>query len=305
MAKKILVSIFLLLYSIGISQSSRDEYILERIESDISNLNLSKERYFEIKAAIEKLEKENGYQPDFKYRLLDKSFVFNDIDFFMQELSILVENYGFNIAYTTGSESYFKAITTGELKEWFKEMYLIRHFKWLVNNFDKQFDLRKLNELRMKDQLINSFAAKITHTVKLDSVQKNLQLKHLNDFYYSNIMDLFHIMQKWSVYPTGKSFALVQNNFGVVEFHNNQVRENFDRFWPLFYPYYKKAYLNDEITYMPFRNHDNFSFLHYGFQEFGLISIKNIPLEHRKDDNEIPIKNLDFMLEIRKELKWK
>jgi hypothetical protein len=294
---------FLFCFSIN-AQTVRDKFILDSIEPYINSINLEKEQYYQVKKALQKIEKEYGYEPDFKYRLLNKSYAFNDIPFFKDELSILVEKYGFNIAYMSESETYFESITNGNLKEWFKQMYLDKHFIWLKNNFDKQIDLRKLNELRMKDQLVNGFSSKISQIPNLDSIQKKQELEHLNDFFYANITDLYKITQKWSVYPTGKSFALVQNNFGVVEFHNNQAKKNFDSVWPLFYQYYKKAYLNHQITYMNFRNHDNFSFLHYGFQEFGLISIKDIPSEYRKNEEEIPVKDIDFMNKTKKEFKW-
>ncbi len=290
--------------SICISQNKRDKFIMTSIEPEISSLYLTKEKYYEIKDAIYKLEKENGYEPDYKYRLINQSYIFQDLDYFKQELSILVEKYGFNIAYMSQNESYFEAINNGKLKDWFKEMFLEKHFIWLQNNFDKQIDLRKLNELRMKDQLVNRYSSKLSQTLKLDSIQKVLNLKYLHDFFYTNLSDLYQITHKWSVYPTGKSFALVQNNFGVVEFHNNQAKENFDRLWPIFFPFYRKAYLNNEITYMCFRNHDNFSYSHYGYQVFGLINIKDIPSEYKKNEDEIPVKNLQFKKEIKNEFNW-
>ncbi len=304
MLKNLGIILFLIMYSTCLSQNDRDKLILDSIEPYINHINLTKEQYFQTKKAIGILETDYGYEPDYKYRLLDKSYIFDDLEFFKQELAVLVEKYGFHVAYMSESESYFEAITKGVLKEWFKKMYLEKHFIWLQNNFEKQIDLRKLNELRAKDQLVNKYAAKLPHTLKLDSVQNALNLKYLQDFFYTNITDLYQITNKWSSYPTGKSFAIIQNNFGVVEFHNSQVIENFERYWPQFFPFYKKAYLNNQITYMPFRNHDNFSYLHYGFQKFGLISIKDIPQEYRKNDDEIPIHDIKFMNEVKRELKW-
>lgn len=304
MIKKLILIIALFITTSSFSQKDRDRFILDSIEPFINNINLTKAEYYKIKKAIQKIESKNGYEPDYKFRLLSKSYTLGDIDFFKKELTILVEKYGFSIAYLNENESYFNSITNGDLKEWFKEMYLKKHFVWLQNNFDKQIDLKKLNELRTKDQLINSFASKIINTCNLDSIQKKAELKLLNESFYSNINDLYNITQKWSAYPNGKSFAIIQNNFGVVEFHNNQSKANFNKVWQMFYPYYKKAYKNNEITYMTFRNHDNFSYLHHGYQEFGLISIKDIPTEYKKTENEIPIKDINFMNEIKLELGW-
>ena len=304
MYKKHYILLILLIFSQMSGQNKRDKFILDSIEPFISDINLKKEKYFVVKKAIQKLESEFGYEAEFKFRLINKSFIFNDIEFFKQELTFLTENYGFDMAYMSESEFYFHELTNGNLKEWFKEMYLEKHFIWLKNNFNKQIDLRKLNEIKMKDQLVNNFASKIVQNCNLDSIQKVQELQQLNGFFFANVTELYKITQKWSVYPTGKSFALVQNNFGVAEFHNNQSVENFDKFWTMFFPFYKQAYLKDQITYMNFRNHDNFSYLHYGVQEFGLISINDIPEEYRKNDNEIPVKDIDFMMKIKKEFKW-
>lgn len=303
-SKYIYIYSFLVFHCICFSQNSRDKFILDSIEPFINNLNINKSHYYQIKKAVLKIEKEYGYEPEFKYRLLNKSFDVGDVEFLKKELSVLVEKFGFNVAYMTESETYFIAITTGHLKKWFKKMYLKKHLIWLKNNFDKQLDLRKLNELRTKDQLVNGYSAKISQNLALDSIQKKLSLQLLHEFFYLNISTLYSIAQKRNTYPTGKSFGLVQNNFGVAEFHNYQAKENFDKVWLLFYPYYKKSYLNNEMTYMHFRNHDNFSYLHYGFQEFGLIEIKDIPKEYWKNNAQIPIKDIELMKETKKELKW-
>lgn len=304
MLKKLYILFSLLFFLNVTGQNNRDKFIMDSIEPYISDINLQKDRYFSIKKAIQKLESEFGYEPEFKYRLINQSFIFNDIDFFKKELTILTETYGFDMTYMSENESYFESISNGNLKEWFKQMFLEKHFIWLKNNFEKQIDLRKLNEIRLKDQLVNNYAAKIVQNCNLDSIQKSQELKQLNKFFLSNVTELYTISLKWSVYPTAKSFALIQNNFGVAEFHNNQSIENFDKFWSMFFPFYKKAYLDNQITYMNFRNHDNFSYLHYGIQEFGLISINDVPTEYRKNNNEIPVKDLEFMKKIKKEFKW-
>ncbi len=290
-----LILCFICFYSV--SQNTRDVFIHDSISSKIE--------YAILKKNILKLEGQSGgYEPDFKYRLLNSSFTHNDILFFKKELSLLVEKYGFNVAYMSGDEKYYNAIMKGDLSKWFKKMYLKCHTKWLKNNFEKQIDLRKLNELAVKDQLVNSYAANVSEIPGLDSIQKERNMKLLSSYFYKNASTLHHITQKHQNLPTAKSFALVQNGYGIVTIHNLQAKANYDNYWTLFYPYYKKAYLKDQIDYMIFRNYDNLSYLHYGYQVFGLISIKNIPDHYRKSNGEIPIKDPDFAKKIKSEFKW-
>jgi len=264
-----------------------------------------KEKYPIAKKRVLKLEQKYGYEPELKHLLLSQSFRNNDLDFFKKELTILVEKYGFQLIYLKGTEVYYNAITKGELASWFKEMYLEKHFIWMKNNFDKQLDLKKLNDIGSKDQLIRRFIGIVNRNLTLDSIQKNKLSKSESEFDFENISDLYGITQKWDVYPTGKSFALIQRRFGISETHNIQAKENFDRFWLLFYPFYKKAYLNNEISYVYFKNYDNYSYVHYGYQKFGLLSVNEIPDIYLTEGlKEVPLKDFDFYFKILKEFNW-
>ncbi|TYA57281.1 hypothetical protein [Formosa maritima] len=264
------------------------------------------ESYLKTKTFILELEKKYGYEPELKYILLDKSFSNDDLDFFKKELSTLVKNYGFNIIYESESKSYYDAITVGELSEWFKKMYLENHFIWMENNFLKQIDLRKLNELKNHDQLINNYRLTIEKTLELDSIQKNQSYDILHRAFFENLSTLYSITRKYDYYPTAKSFALIQNSFGVVEYHNYQAKPNFEKTWILFYPFYKEAYLKNEIDYIEFKNYDNWSFIHYKKIKFDLINVEEIPLQFNPDLLKIaPIIDPIYKDEIWKEFGWK
>lgn len=294
--------IILLFVNLTFGQTERDIII----NDSIYPIMHESKNYQNVKKRILKLEEIYGYEAELKYSLINYSYQNKDIDFFKSELSKLVENYGFQLIYLNGRESYYESITKGELAEWFKKMYLKNHFVWLENNFDKQIDLKKLNDIKTKDQLVNSFAIKIGNELNLDSVQKTKKTDLLNNFFFENISELHQISLKNKSYPTGKTFALVQNNFYVAEMHNLQAKTNIERFWFLFYPHLKKAYLNNEITYTTFKSYDQMSFVHFGNQHFGLVKIDEIPEVFMKENlTEIPIVDLEFYKKIKKEFNWK
>ena len=284
-------------------QNDRDRFIDDSLNT-LNNIEINLFEYQTLKKNIAKLESNYGYEPDFKLSLINQSFKVNDLDFFKNELTILVKDYGFKIDYLNESESYFQSIMDGDLSEWFKDMYLTNHFYWLKNNFKKQIDQRKLNELRLKDQLINSYAAKVSLIKNLSVEQQNENLELLGQYFFKNATDLYTISRKNDGLPTAKSFGLIQNNYGIVEIHNLQSKFNYEKYLILFLDFYKKAYLNNDINYMFFRNYDNCSYLHTGFQKFGLIKINDIPKEFRKNNEEIKVLDFDFSNAIKKELKW-
>jgi len=265
----------------------------------------TKENYPLAKKRVLKLEEKYGYEPKLKHRLISQSFKNNDIEFFKKELSVLVEKYGFQLIYTKETEPYYTAITEGKLSDWFKEMYLEKHFIWMKNNFDKQLDLKKLNDIRDKDLLIRKYTNLLSRKLEFDSIQNINKKKVVSELDYENIADLYQITQKRKQYPTGKSFALIQKGFGAAEMHNMESKENIERFWVLFYPFYKQAYLNNEISYIYFKSYDSYSFLHYGYQEFGLLNAEEIPEVYMTAGiKEIPLKDFDFYFKILKEFNW-
>lgn len=303
MYKYLLTIVFILMYtSLVLSQNQRDIIVHDSLSYMVM---YPQENYPIAKKRVLKLEEKYGYEPELKYRLIRQSFKNNDLEFFKKELSVLVEKYGFQLIYLKETEPYYTAITKGELSIWFKEMYLEKHFIWMKNNFEKQLDLKKLNDIGAKDQLMRRFISILNNNITLDSIQKIKLYKSENEFDFENIADLYQITQTWKKYPTGKSFALIQRSFGIAEGHNLKAKENFERFWLLFYPYYKKSYLNNEISYIHFKNYDNFSYVHYGCQKFGLLNVEDIPEVYMTEGlKEVPLKDFDFYFKILKEFNW-
>ena len=131
------------------SQNSRDKFINDSIINyrDVLHKNGTEYNFYKLIRSIETLEKmSKSYEPDFRYHMvLSNAYKLNKLDIFKKELEILVEKYGFDVAYMSEKEVYYDAITTGKLSSWFKKMYLKKHFVWLKNNFEKQIDLKKLN----------------------------------------------------------------------------------------------------------------------------------------------------------------
>jgi len=295
--------LYFIIFSTNVLFSQNNRDIL--IQDTIYPLLYSKDNYLKVKDFILKLENEYGKEPDLKYRLLENSFNNGDYKFFKNELKDLVKYNGVNLIYFNGDESYYKAITEGFLSKWFKNMYLKNHLFWLTNNFHKQKDQRKLNEIKTLDQIVNSFSIKVANETELDSLQKKKVYNLLQDFFFTNISDLYSITRKHDSYPTGKSFAVIQNHFGVALMHNFQSLNNFNKTWDLFYPYFKKSYINHDIDHIMFKNYDNFSYVHYGNQRFGLLNIKDIPEIFKRDSiDSVPLQNEKFYNEIKKVFNW-
>jgi len=303
MIKHLFTFIFILFYSLlAPAQNERDIIVHDSLSYTVMYM---KENYPIAKKRVLKLEQKYGYEPELKHRLISQSFKNNYIDFFKKELSTLVEKYGFQLIYIKETEPYYTAITEGELSSWFKEMYLEKHFIWMKNNFEKQLDLKKLNDIRDKDFLIRKYTNLLSKKLKFDSIQSINKKKVMSELDFENIADLYQITQKREKYPTGKTFALIQKGFGVTEMHNMESKENFERFWVLFYPFYKQAYLRNEISYIYFKNYDSYSYLHHGYQEFGLLKTEEIPERYMTTGlKEIPLKDFDFYFKILKEFNW-
>lgn len=294
---------FTLIFSLSalalFSQNERDSTI-----HDIIYPSLYKD-YKLAKSEILKLEETYGYETELKYYLINTSFEEGDLDFFKAELTILVRDYGLNLAYEPKNKSYYKTITTGNLADWFKTMYLKNHVIWLDNNFLKQADLQQLNGLQNKTRMYNKLHYALDQKVTLDSIQKEEQKKVFEDVSFENLSELYALIRKLDTYPTGKNFALVQNSFALLEYQNFGIERNFEKSWMLFEPFYKKAYLEDAIDYIVYRNYDNYSFIHYKNQRYGLISIFDIPEVYQDDLFSIPIRNLEFANKIKADFNWK
>lgn len=241
--KKVFFLLCTFITGTAFSQNNRDRFIEDCIVSIHNSSKITKEEKFKtLLRNIEQLETDyKTYEPDFRYHLLlQNAFDLNKIPFFKNQLSILVEKYGFDVAYMTEKESYYYSIIKGELAPWFKEMYLDKHFIWLKNNFEKQIDLKKLNNLHGNDQLINSYSLSLNTRAKHDSIQKKKDRELKSEYSMRNVSELYQITKKYNSIPTGKTFAIIQNPYAIIENHNLQLEDNYDRFYMLFLIIIKK-----------------------------------------------------------------
>ncbi|TYB79678.1 hypothetical protein [Bizionia myxarmorum] len=294
--------IFFLLFSFItlalVAQNKRDKAIHNTIYP------LFYENYEQAKAEILKLEESYGYETNLKYLLINRSFEENDMEFFKTELTTLVRDYGFNLAYEPETKIYYEAITIGALAVWFKTMYLKNHVIWLDNNFLKQADLNQLNALNYKTRMFNKVRYEIDQKITVDSIQKEQQKKVFEDLAFSNLAELYALTRKLDIYPTGKNFALIQNDFSILEYQNFGIERNFEKSWMLFEPFYKKAYLKHALDYIIYKNYDNYSFIHYKNQRYGLISIFDIPEIYQEDLFSIPTRDQEFSNNVKAEFNW-
>lgn len=298
MFQKIVFIVFLIFLSFSFSQNKRDL----AIQDSLSFFHMyNPEKYDETKSALLNLEKEYGYEPELKYSLLPAMYTNKDLDFFKQELSVLVRDYGFNYTYVKKSASYYVAISEGELKDWFKEMYLKNHVIWLDNNFDKQQDLYVINQTGNKNIMIDSFGETVKEKLELSKDQEKKLDGLIDEMCFANITDLYQITRKNNNYPTAKSFALIQNGVSYTIQTSLFRKGNLEKFWILFYPYFKTAYLNNEMDYNLFKIYDYQNYKFFGYQHFGLLHPDQFTDE---DGQEIPVKDIFFYSAIKKEFGW-
>ena len=300
---KTLLYLFFLTSFTTIAQTQRDTLVSQIVRA----FPTDKTSYEKLKTDIKKLEDlEEKPNPEILYSSLDFIYQQNDLDYFKETLTLLTRNYGFNLTYATGYEIYYDAIIKGALADWFKEMYIKNHSEWLSKNLDKQIDIYRLNRLRYDDQLVHRAILNIQHIHGLTSEQKE-ELRKIDIQYFDRNLDvLLEISNKINHIPTGNSFALIQNHYGIVETHAMQQPEIIDKAWKSLYPFYKASYLDKDISSIPFKNIDSHMYKYNGKQVFDLLRIESFHESWRNnpDDKEIPLFDAELTKKLRTELGW-
>ncbi|ESU28924.1 hypothetical protein FLJC2902T_09560 [Flavobacterium limnosediminis JC2902] len=298
---------FLSVFTTVFSQNYRDTVINEVRNVSFLLSRKDKEQYQITKEKILKLEEDYGYEVDLKLRLIEYSYLHKDLEFFKEQLEILVKNHGFTVAYMSGGESYSDALLKGELSPWFKAMYLKNHFIWLENNFDKQIDQRKLHDNQIKIEAIRSVVSKVNDTETLSDADKKTVDTKCNEVLFSTVSLLHDLCRKYDQFLTGKNFGIVQTS-PFPNLHTNlKIKENIERTWLLFEPYITKSYLKHQTDYSEYVAFDAYSFIHFGYQKYGLLKKENLPLHMRgliRDQVEIPIQNAFFTDKVKREMGW-
>ncbi|MGX7667194.1 hypothetical protein [Flavobacterium pedocola] len=291
----------------GFAQNYRDKVIHETLNPILDAFKpVANAEYLKAKELVLKLDEDYGYEADLHLKLINLSYKHNDLEFFKTQLSKLVEKHGFTIAYMTGQESYGDAILKGELAAWFKPVYIKNHAVWLEQNFEKQLDLKKLNDARLRDQVIAVFGVKLQEKIQ-DPVVLPKITEIQNEMLFNVIGDVYKISRKYDLFPTGKNFGLIQQDFSGLMQHNFMVSQNLERTWILFEPYFKKGYLKHDLDYGYYKKYDIYSFGVTGFQKYGLISVSDLPqyLIYDKDQiKEVPVQNAFFAEKEKRALGW-
>jgi len=303
--KVIIISFFTLIFSFTLSaQTYRDTLAYEIVHS----LPKDKTSYEKLKENIKNLEKlEEKHNPEILNSKLRYIFEQNDFNYFKETLTLLTRYYGYNVSYLSGKENYYESIMYGHLADWFKEMYIKNHSEWLSENLHKQIDIHKLNSLHQKDQVANNTLLSIQQNLRLNSDQKAQIRKMQGEVFSLNIKELNSISSKIGCLPTGNSFAIIQNNYDLIEWHGFQHEETFQSTLEILLPYYKKSYLNKDISSLKFKNIDSFLFMNTGKQMFGLLNPERIPEHLRKDlsdKDSIPLMDPKTTNQLKQELKW-
>ena len=300
---KINLSIALLLFSLLVmSQTKRDIFLRDSIIKPINYKQVTNKKiYDKTYDLLKKTDTEFGYEKDIHLKILEFSYFHNDLDNFKKDLLVLVKNYGFKIDYLTTNENYYNDLMNGKLSNWFKKMYLKNHLIWVENNFDKLNDIRALNEINIKDQTL----AKLSNVMldvnlnQSDSIKIYSVIQRLNA---ENLQLVNKISKKSNCFVLSKKFPIIQNNLNSAIIHNFQM--NIDDSWSLLYPYIKTAYKNNEIDNVIFQNYDFYRYLKDGYQEFNSYKIEQIPPDFRKNQDPIPLKDVDIFNEFKKEMIW-
>lgn len=300
---KINLSFAFLLFSLLVmSQTKRDIFLRDSIIKPINYKQVTnKEIYDKTYDLLKKMDTEFGYEKDIHLKILEFSYFHNDLDNFKKDLLVLVKDYGFKIDYLTTNENYYNDLMNGKLSNWFKKMYLKNHLIWVENNFDKLNDIRALNEINIKDQTL----AKLSNVMldvnlnQSDSIKIYTIIQRLNA---ENLQLIYKISEKNNCFILSKKFPVIQNNLNSAIIHNFQM--NIDDSWNLLYPYIKTAYKNNEIDNVIFQNYDFYRYLKDGYQEFNSYKIEQFPPDFRKNQDPIPLKDVIFFNEFKKEMKW-
>lgn len=273
----------------------------------VYNLPKDETAYQKLKEDIKALEKlDEKPNPELLYSKLSYIYKYNDIEYLKEVLTLLTRNYGFNLSYSSGNESYYNDIINGSLASWFKEMYIKNHSEWLSENLDKQIDIYRLNTLQEKDQLVNDISAAIYKSTSFTNDQKNFIEKILDEYSFDNVRVILDLSTEIGSLPTGNSFSLIQKDFNYVELHNLQRKNNFEKYWKSIFPFYKTSYLNNDISSIKFRTVDFTKYKLDGTQIFNLIKIEEIHESWRNDpnDKEIPLFDPNQTKMVRQELGW-
>ncbi|WP_367229484.1 hypothetical protein [Flavobacterium enshiense] len=290
-----------------VSQNYRDKVIHEALNPVLDVFKpVPHADYLKAKELILKLDEDYGYEADLHLKLLNLSYKHNDLDFFKAQLSQLVERHGFTIAYMTGQESYDDAILKGDLAAWFKPMYIKNHAIWLEKNFEKQLDLKKLNDARLRDQVISSFGVKIHEKIKDTLVYRQIT-DIQNEMLFNVVTDVYKISRKYDLFPNGKNFGLVQQDFSLTMQRNFMMKSNLERTWILFEPYLRKGYLKHDLDYGFFKKYDIYSYAVTGYQKYGLATVGDLPAyftDEREQLKEIPVQNAFFADKTKREMGW-
>ena len=300
---KIILSFSLLLFSLlNVAQTKRDFLLKDSIIKPINSKQLLDKRvYDKTYFLLKNIDDEFGYEKDIHLKFLEYSYFHNELHDFKSDLTILVKEYGLMLDYLTTNENYYSDLMNGKLSNWFKKMYLKNHLIWVENNFDKLNDIRALNEINIKDQTL----AKLSNVMldvnlnQSDSIKIYTVIQRLNA---ENLQLIYKISEKNNCFILSKKFPVIQNNLNSAIIHNFQM--NLDDSWNLLFPYIKTAYKNNGIDNVIFQNYDFYRYLKDGYQEFNSYKIEQIPPDFRKDQDTIPLKNVDFFNEFKKEMKW-
>ena len=300
---KINLSIALLLFSLLVmSQTKRDIFLRDSIIKPINYKQVTNKKiYHKTYDLLKKMDSECGYEKDIHLKILEFSYFHNDLDNFKKDLLVLVKNYGFKIDYLTTNENYYNDLINGKLSNWFKKMYLKNHLIWVENNFDKLNDIRALNEINIKDQTLAKLSSVMLdiNLNQSDSIKIYSVIHRLNA---ENLQLIYKISEKNNCFILSKKFPVIQNNLNSAIIHNFQM--NLDDSWNLLFPYIKTAYKNNEIDNVIFQNYDFYRYLKDGYQEFNSYKIEQIPPDFRKNQDPIPLKDVDFFNEFKKEMIW-
>lgn len=216
----------------------------------------------------------------------------------------LVEHYGFDILQLNNRLSYYQALVTGELSNWFKMHYPPLRAKWLENNLEKLPYIKALNDLYVKDQtLANLYSTINSQDFKDEKAKEILDTIFLEET-KSHFLELLNIYKKIETYPSAKSFALPQSSHFLVEMHALKIPSISLECLEQIYPYYEKTYLNNQITYLVFRDFDTQLILSKGKQYFGTVKESEIPESFLDKSGKIPVVDAVHLKERRTKLGW-
>lgn len=223
--------------------------------------------YWKAKELLLEIQKKNRVSYIDIAEFIEYSYKNNDIGFFKENLSNLIEYDGLMLK---KPYIYYRFPFDQKMTSWYDSIFKIKHKIWVNNNIDKLQIINKISILYEKDQVY----ARLPNT----NNDTSLLAKKIDDMfqtgYSSNFWELVSICKEINNFPN--PFDFPSSTFSAAQLiviHNiydlDSVR--FEAKWKMIEPYIEKSYFEGKISDIFFKIYDKNFYELVGYQYYGFI----------------------------------